>query len=61
MAGDKITRVAAIGTGTIGQLDCGVPGPRADTRRPFCVNLSPRRGQALLDCRHYLPSRPGRR
>jgi len=24
-------------------------------------NLSPRLGQASLDCRHYLPSRPGRR
>jgi 3-hydroxyacyl-CoA dehydrogenase len=70
MAGDKISRVAVIGTGTIGAswtvvfLAHGLTVARATRRpaqKPFCMNLSARLGQALRDCRHSLPNRPGRR
>ena len=64
MAGDKISRVAAIGTGTIGAswtvvflargltVAASDPAPGAET---FCMSLSARLGQASRDCRHYLP------
>ena len=70
MGGDKISRVAAIGTGTIGASWTAVflargltvaasdPAPAAET---FLHQLSARPGQASRDCHHYLPNRPGRR
>jgi 3-hydroxyacyl-CoA dehydrogenase len=70
MAGDKISRVAAIGTGTIGASWTAVflargltvaasdPAPGAETLLHEFVGAA---GQASRDCRHYLPDRPGRR
>ena len=70
MTADKISRVAAIGTGTIGAswaavflargLTVAASDP-APVQKPLCMNLSARLGPASRDCRHYLPNRLGRR
>jgi len=70
MAGDKISCVAALGTGTIGASWTAVflargltvaasdPAPGAEA---FLHEFVGAAGQASRDCRHYRPNRPGRR